>query len=96
MKRLLLVALSAAIAVTVLAEMAGAFETVQRRCAQWPCWHHPYYSASWGMPVSIVVPPTAELQTHWGWGIGATRVTPICSQYQRNYPGPGQYDRRLY
>lgn len=52
------------------------------------CWHGPYYHTEWGMPVALVVPPTAERQVHWGWGIGNTRITPIWSQYSLGYPVP--------
>jgi hypothetical protein len=38
--------------------------------------------------VALVVPPTAEYQTKWGWGVGNTRVVPIAPQFGRNYPGP--------
>jgi hypothetical protein len=59
-------------------------------------WHGDYYDTAWGMPVAVVVPPTAESQTHWGWGVGATRVTPIQHQFQRGWPGPGQYNRAWF
>ena len=59
-------------------------------------WNGGYYHAAWGMPVAMVVPPTAELQTNWGWGVGNTRVSAICPQFQRNSPGPGQYNRRQF
>ena len=59
-------------------------------------WHGDYYDSAWGMPVAVVVPPTAESQTHWGWGVGATRVTPIQHQFQRGYPGPGVYNRSWF
>ena len=59
-------------------------------------WNGQFYSAEWGMPVAVVVPPTAEVQTHWGWGVGNTRVTPICSQYNPNYPGQGVYSRGMF
>ena len=59
-------------------------------------WHGGYYDAAWGTPVAVVVPPTAESQTHWGWGVGATRVTPIQHQYQRAYPGPSVYNRSWF
>lgn len=55
------------------------------------CWHAPYYHTGYGMPVAMVVPPTAERQVHWGWGIGATRVTPIWPQYQLGYPQAGSF-----
>jgi hypothetical protein len=50
-------------------------------------WHGEYYDSAWGTPVALVVPPTAESQTHLGWGVGATRVTPIQHQFQRAYSG---------
>ena len=59
-------------------------------------WHGGYYDVAWGVPVALVVPPTAETQTHLGWGVGATRVTPIEHQFQRAYPGPGEYDRAWF
>jgi hypothetical protein len=49
-----------------------------------------YYNATWGTPVALVVPPTAEKQTHWGWGVGNTRVTTIYSQFG-GYWGSGYY-----
>jgi hypothetical protein len=49
-----------------------------------------YYNATWGTPVALVVPPTAEKQTHWGWGVGNTRVTTIYSQFG-GYWGPAMY-----
>lgn len=66
---------------------------VRRQSAQ-HTWHGNYYHSSWGVPVALVVPPTAEFQTNWGWGVGNTRITPICPQFQRNYPGAGQYNVR--
>jgi hypothetical protein len=59
-------------------------------------WHGDHYDTAWGMPVAVLVPPTAENQTHWGWGVGATRVTPIQHQFQRGYPGPGVYNRAWF
>jgi len=67
------------------------------RCNAWAqSWHGGYYHTAWGMPVAVVVPPTAELQTNWGWGVGNTRVTPICPQFERNWPGPGTYSRKQF
>jgi hypothetical protein len=56
-------------------------------------WHAGYYDPAWGMPVAVVAPPTAENQTHLGWGVGATRITPNQHQFGRSYPGQGTYDR---
>lgn len=96
MKRTLLLLFAALLAASVLGDVAGAYEKIPRRRAEWPCWNHFYYDAAWGMPVAIVIPPTAESQTHWGWGIGNTRITTNYVQFDRNYPGPGYYDRRLF
>lgn len=51
-------------------------------------WAGCYYHTMWGQPVALIVPPTAELQTHWNWGVAQTSVTPIWPQFSRNYPGP--------
>jgi hypothetical protein len=56
-------------------------------------WHGGYYDAAWGVPVALVVPPTAENQTHLSWGVGSSRVNGIPHQFQRSYPGPRYYDR---
>ncbi len=63
------------------------------RMAQTYPWHGDYYDVAWGMPVALVVPPTAENQTKMGWGVGTRRIVPIEHQFQRNYPGPGVYSR---
>ncbi|MGA2059128.1 MAG: hypothetical protein ABSG67_01505 [Thermoguttaceae bacterium] len=59
-------------------------------------WHGGYYDAAWGMPVALVVPPTAENQTKWGWGVGNTRVVSIDHQFQRDYPGEGIFTRSWF
>jgi hypothetical protein len=50
-------------------------------------WHGGFYDPTWGQPIALVVPPNAETQTNWGWGVGNTRTTPIYHQFGRNYPG---------
>jgi hypothetical protein len=55
-------------------------------------WNAGYYSGEWGMPLALVVPPNSGSQTHWGWGVGNTRITPIYYQYAPFYPGDGTYD----
>ncbi len=54
-----------------------------------------YYHVAWGWPVALVVPPTAEYQTHWGWGVGNTRVTPIWAQFQPTYLAPAAGGQRF-
>lgn len=101
MKRFwLLTVVALALAVTTVVDSVSAFERVgvrRRARTRAPAapWHGGYYLSGWGMPVALVVPPTAEFQTHWGWGVANTRITPIRSQFQRNYPGPGYYERGM-
>jgi hypothetical protein len=77
--------------------LAGGFGSSKNRIAyrmsQTYPWHGGYYDAAWGTPVALVVPPTAANQTKMGWGVGNTRVVPINHQFERNYPGPGTYNR---
>gem|GEM_PF-4315360 len=51
-------------------------------------WHHGYSHVGWCSPVALVVPPTAERQTNWGWGVGNTRITRILPQFSLDNPGP--------
>jgi hypothetical protein len=46
--------------------------------------------------VALVVPPTAEVETLWGWGVGNTRIAPICHKFRRGWPGPGSYNRGAF
>ena len=39
-----------------------------------------------GTPVAIVVPPTAELTTNYGWGSVSSRMTRNDHQFQRPWP----------
>jgi len=87
---LLIVALAVAFAAHG-ADAAGRLSAQAQYCAPSTPWHGGYYHTCYGMPVALVVPPTAELQTNWGWGVGNTRVTPIWHQFRRNYPGPAYY-----
>ena len=50
-------------------------------------WHGAYYHTKYGKPVSLVVPPIANKQTHYNWGVTGTIVTPTFPQYGRAYPG---------
>jgi hypothetical protein len=54
-------------------------------------WHNKYYHQAYGEPYALVVPPTAEYQTHYGWGVGGMRNTPIFHQYGKAYPGSGGF-----
>ncbi len=59
-------------------------------------WHGDHYNTAWGAPVVLVVPPTVNSQTQWGWGVGNTRVVPIRPQFTRRWPGPEQYGRSQF
>jgi len=102
MKRSLILAVATVALIAVgLADMAWAGEGSllgyrAKFRAKRTSWNGCYYSAEWGMPLALVVPPTAERQVNWGWGVGNTRVTPIWHQYRRNYPGPCQYQSGMY
>jgi len=69
---------------------------VAHRLSQNYPWHGQYYYSACGMPVALVVPPKVEYQTHWGWGVGGMRITPIRHQFERDWPGPGYYDRSMF
>ena len=79
-----------ALAIVGLADSAHALwprgQTVSNYQASRAPWNGPYSSPTWGVPVALVVPPTAEKQTDWGWGVGNTRVSTITHQFRRRYP----------
>jgi hypothetical protein len=58
-----------------------------RRTARWYTWHDRYYHSQFQAPVALVVPPTASLETSWGWGVSNTRISRINHQFTRPYPG---------
>ncbi|MEX0612722.1 MAG: hypothetical protein WD738_00605 [Pirellulales bacterium] len=55
--------------------------------ARWYNWNRNYAYTDYGVPVALVVPPTANMQTNWGWGVASSRITRIDHQFQRNFPG---------
>jgi hypothetical protein len=60
---------------------------VQR--AEWSNWHGNYAHTAYGRQVALVVPPTAQLQTNWSWGVGSSSITRIDHQFTRNFQGSG-------
>ena len=72
---------------------AGWYETHHNRNARWRAayypWNSPFYHPSWGQPVALVIPPTAELTSDYAWGVGSVQVVRNDHQFQRPYPGPG-------
>jgi len=67
----------------------GYMKPVRR--AQYYNWNRNYAYTDYGLPTALVVPPTAQLQTNWGWGVASSRISRIDHQFQRNYPGPGPF-----
>ena len=57
--------------------------------SQGKAWHSAWYDPWEGRPIALVVPPTAEFQTQYSWGVPSSRVAPIYHQFRRPYPGPG-------
>jgi len=55
--------------------------------ARWYNWNRNYAYTDYGQPAALVVPPTANLQTNWGWGVASSRISRIDHQFQRNFPG---------
>ena len=87
-------ALFAALAISAVASQCEAAERPYMwplRRAQMYNWHANYAHVQYGQPVALVVPPTANLQTNWGWGVGSMRVSRLDHQFGRNYPGAGYF-----
>jgi len=61
------------------------------RRAGWYNWNRNYAYTDYGQPVALVVPPTANLQTNYGWGVASSRISRIDHQFQRNFPGYGAF-----
>jgi len=67
----------------------GYMRPVKRSC--WYNWNRNYAHTDYGQPVALVVPPTANLQTNYGWGVASSRISRIEHQFQRNFPGYGRF-----
>lgn len=85
--------LVAALAIVCLAPTAQAGGPVM-----WPLyramnynWNANYAHQEYGQPVALVVPPTANLQTQYGWGVSSSRMGRLDHQFGRNYPGMGPH-----
>jgi len=57
-------------------------------------WHAGYYHTQWGVPLALMAPPHARMQTRWGWGVSQSTMTPLYHQYKRPYPGGVATDER--
>lgn len=67
----------------------GRYDRWAARHARGMSWHSQYYHTATGMPVALIVPPTAHMQSSWGWGVAQNTMTPIYPQFRRTYPGGG-------
>jgi hypothetical protein len=90
--------LAAVVAATLPAKgFEGALhDRIAARRASVTSWNAPYYDPAWGMPVALVVPPTARYQTHYDWGASGTRITPIYHQFGAGAVPATPYDRSLF
>src|SRR5215212_2259327 len=59
--------------------------------SQYYNWNRNYAYTDFGAPTALLVPPTAQLQTNYGWGVASSRISRIDHQFQRNFPGYGQF-----
>lgn len=85
-----LIALGAAMAMPAPEAEAAPPHWPLRR-AQTYNWHANYSYYQYGQPLALVVPPTANLQTNWGWGVSSSRISRVDHQFGRNYSGPGPH-----
>jgi hypothetical protein len=91
-RRFALSLLTAAVIAASVAECLAAAPNVWPvRRARWYDWNKQYAHTTYGQPVALVVPPTATLQTNWGWGVGSSRLQRLDHQFMRNYPGYGPF-----
>ena len=80
----------ACLAAATRAALAGGEGVYEKRYflrSQGKSWHSGWYDPWVGRPMALVVPPTAEFTTEYGWGVPSSRVAPIYHQYRRPYPG---------
>jgi hypothetical protein len=59
--------------------------------SQYYNWNRNYAYTDFGAPTALVVPPTVQLQTNYGWGVASSRISRVDHQFQRNFPGYGQF-----
>lgn len=50
-------------------------------------WHGGYAYQNYQSPVAMVVPPTANMQTNYSWGVPSSRMTPVYHQFGRENAG---------
>lgn len=83
-------ALAAAVAMLPAAAAAGDWTRADRQAARRAAvttWHGQYANTQYGRPTAVVVPPTANMQSSYSWGVAQSRMNPVYHQYGRAYPG---------
>jgi hypothetical protein len=89
---MLLAAAVAAIGLTQWAAPASAHPYMlplyRARCYNW---NSAYAQTSYGQPIAMVVPPTANMQTNWDWGVSSSRISRLDHQFGRNFYGFGPF-----
>jgi hypothetical protein len=81
-------AVSAAHAGQPLVDPWARADWIAQQKAAVQSWHAGYYHTGWGVPVSLIAPPTARMQTRWSWGVAQSSMYPLYHQFKRPYPGP--------
>ena len=79
----------ASLQVAAAIDCDGAIEKRYFLRSQGKSWHSGWYDPTQGRPIALVVPPTAEFQSQYSWGVPSSRVMPLYHQFRRPYPGPG-------
>ncbi len=92
-RRTLCLLLAVTVAGVAMAESALAWAPNMMPVNRARCynWNYNYAHQQYGQPVALVVPPTVNLRTNWGWGVGSSRVSHMDHQFGRNYPGVGPF-----
>ncbi len=62
-------------------------ERIAHYHAQQRPWHGPYSNTQAGLPVALVVPPTAHMQSSYSWGVSQTEMRPIYHKFGRTFTG---------
>ena len=91
-RRLLLLAIGAALLLTANQCEAGGPRTRADRIARYYSaqrpWHGPYANTTYGQPLALVVPPTSVMHNSWSWGVAQSEMVPIYHQFHRDFqPG---------
>ncbi len=98
MKTLATLLLATAAIAATHSEAQAKYPMALRRAQQYT-WHGQNYHTQWGQPIALVVPPTANMNTEYGWGVTNTRIRRLDHQFYRDYPmaeSGGPFSRTPY